>query len=110
MHNKKHLIRKDFRDICHKRDGFKCAVCGLKSSKDKADEELDVHHITDRHQMPNGGYVKENGISLCTECHEKAESFHSTGIPLEGYSPEDLYKKINSSYEKAIKASEELSS
>jgi len=110
MSDKKHQIRKHFRDICHKRDGYKCVMCGKISSKDKADEELDVHHITDRHQMPNGGYVKENGISLCDDCHQKAESFHATGIALEGFHPEDLYKKINSNYEIAVKASEKLTS
>src|SRR5271157_3529096 len=110
MSNEKKQIRSLFRDACYKRDGFRCAVCGMKSSKDKAQEELDAHHITDRTQMPNGGYVKENGISLCPGCHEKAEVFHSTGSSIDGYSPEDLYKKINSSYEKAVEASNKLSS
>lgn len=110
MSAEKKAIRKYFRDACYKRDGYRCAVCGVKSSKDKAEEELDAHHITDRNEMPNGGYVKENGISLCPQCHEKAEVFHSTGTPLPGYSVEDLYKKINSSYEKAVEASEKLNS
>ncbi len=105
--NKK-IVRKAFRDACYKRDGFRCAVCGMKSSIDKAEEELDAHHVTDRKLMPNGGYVKENGISLCAECHIKAEVFHSTGTPIEGYSVEDLYKKINSSYELAVEASNKL--
>jgi hypothetical protein len=70
--------------------------------------ELDAHHITDRTLMPNGGYVKENGISLCPTCHEKAEVFHSTGTALEGWAPEDLYKKVGSSYELAVEASERL--
>lgn len=108
MGAEKKLIRKLFRDACYKRDGFRCAMCGMKSSKDKAEEELDAHHITDRTLMPNGGYVRENGISLCGECHQKAEEFHSTGVAHPGYSPEDLYKKINSSLEKAIAASEKL--
>jgi hypothetical protein len=60
--------------------------------------------------MPNGGYVKENGISLCPDCHQKAEVYHSTGTALEGFAPDDLYKKINSSYEKAVEASNKLSS
>lgn len=60
--------------------------------------------------MPNGGYVRENGISLCEECHKKAEVFHSTGTPHPGYAPDDLYKKINSNLEKAIEASEKLGS
>lgn len=110
MSEKKQLIRKAFRDACYKRDGFRCAMCGVKSSKDKAEQELDAHHITDRTLMPHGGYVKENGISLCPECHIKAEVFHSTGTPVEGYSVEDLYKKINSSLEKATAASEKLGS
>lgn len=108
MGAEKKLIRKAFRDACYKRDGFRCAMCGMKSSKEKAEEELDAHHITDRTLMPNGGYVKENGISLCTECHKKAEQFHSTGDSFPGYAPDDLYQKINSSYEKAIEESEKL--
>ena len=110
MSNQKKLIRQAFRDACYKRDNYKCVTCEFKSSKDKAEEELDAHHITDRNLMPNGGYVKENGISLCPECHEKAEVFHSTGTAIEGFAPDDLYKKINSSYEKAVEASNKLNS
>jgi hypothetical protein len=80
----------------------------MKSSKATAEQELDAHHITDRNLLPNGGYVKENGISLCQECHLKAEQFHSTGISYPGYAPEDLYKKINSTIERAIEASQKL--
>lgn len=110
MSAEKKAIRKYFRDSVFKRDGFRCAMCGMKSSKDKAEEELDAHHVSDRNLMPNGGYVKENGISLCPTCHEKAEVFHSTGVAVEGYAPDDLYKKINSTYEKAVEASNKLSS
>ena len=73
-----------------------------------AEQELDAHHITNRKEMPNGGYVKENGISLCPDCHIKAEEFHSTGTAVPGYGPDDLYKVINSTLEKAIEASEKL--
>lgn len=104
----KKAIRKMFRDACYKRDGFRCAMCPFKSDKDNAEKELDAHHITDRNQMPNGGYVKENGISLCADCHMKAEEFHSTGKAHPGYAPEDLYKAIASTLEKAIEASEKL--
>lgn len=69
---------------------------------------LDAHHITDRTEMPNGGYVKENGISVCDDCHLKAEEFHSTGTAVEGFSPDDLYQKIGSSHEKAVTAAEKL--
>lgn len=110
MSSEKKLIRKSFRDACYKRDGYRCAMCGKKSTKENAEKDLDAHHVTDRTLMPNGGYVKENGISLCPDCHQKAEVFHSTGTAIEGYAPEDLYKKINSCYEIAVKASEKLSS
>jgi 5-methylcytosine-specific restriction endonuclease McrA len=110
MSSEKKQIRKLFRDVVFKRDGFRCAMCGMKSSKDKAEQELDAHHVTDRSLLPHGGYVKENGISLCPSCHQKAEIFHSTGTSHPGYSPEDLYIKINSTLEKAIEASEKLKS
>lgn len=108
MSNQKKQVRSLFRDSCYKRDGYRCAMCGMKSSAEHAQQELDAHHITDRNLMPNGGYVKENGISLCEECHKKAEQFHETGKPYPGYAPEDLYKKIKSTLEKAIRASENL--
>lgn len=104
----KKLIRLNFRDACYKRDNYKCVMCDFKSNKEKAEQELDAHHVTDRNLMPSGGYVKENGISLCAECHMKAEEFHSTGIAHPGYSPEDLYAKIGSSLEKATEASKRL--
>lgn len=108
MGAEKKLIRKNFRDACYKRDSYSCIMCGFKSSVDKAEQDLDAHHVTDRNLLPNGGYVKENGVSLCVECHKKAEIFHSTGTAYPGYSPEDLYKKIGSNFDKAKAASEKL--
>lgn len=108
MSDKKKSIRKAFRDACFNRDKYACIMCGKKSSAEKAEEELDAHHVSDRRTVPHGGYVSENGISLCPSCHEKAEIFHSTGTSYPGYSPEDLYKKINSSYELAVEASKKL--
>ncbi len=108
MGAEKKLIRKNFRDACFKRDRYGCVTCQFKSDKEKAEQELDAHHITDRNLLPNGGYVKENGISLCESCHFKAEIFHSTGSAYPGFSVDDLYSHINSSLEKATKASERL--
>lgn len=102
MSSQKKLIRQKFRDAVFGRDGHKCRVCG------EGNEKLDAHHITDRNEMPNGGYVAENGISLCESCHEKAEHFHSTGSALEGFHPNDLYTLIGSSVDKARKACERL--
>jgi len=103
MSGNKKLVRDKFRESTFKRDLYKCKMCNSK-------ESLDAHHITDRNLMPNGGYVKENGISLCPLCHQKAEEFHSTGTSHPGYSPLDLYAKIGSSEEIARKASEKLMS
>jgi len=72
---------------------------------------LDAHHITDRNEMPNGGYVKENGITLCKEkCHLEAEQFHISGGKnwTDGLHPDELYAKIGSSKEEAISASRRL--
>lgn len=107
--NKK-TIRNNFRTTCLDRDKDTCVMCGKKAnSREDALSIFDVHHITDRSLMPNGGYVKDNGITLCKDtCHLKAEAFHSTGIAIEGYSQTDLYLKINSNYEKAVETSKKL--
>lgn len=102
----KEKIREAFREKVFKRARFCCEVCGLGSSVERAREDLDAHHITDRNQMPAGGYVAENGISLCKPCHELAEVFHSTGTAAPGgWHPQDLYRKIGSSAEMAEQAS-----
>ena len=99
----KKQIRQAFRDAVFKRDGNRCRFCSRT-------DDLDAHHITDRSEMPNGGYVKENGISLCPEHHMMAEQFHiSEGKKwVDQMHPDDLYKLIGSSHEKAVLASERL--
>ena len=103
MSNKKKQIRENFRNAVFQRDGHTCAIagCDVKVS-------LDAHHITDRNAMPNGGYVKENGISLCSLHHLFAEEYHSGGQAVTGFHPEDLYKIIGSSYAAAVVASRKL--
>lgn len=94
-------IREHFRNSVYKRDNFTCKVCGVKRDA----KDLDAHHITDRTEMPNGGYVKENGITVCKEdCHFKVELFHiSEGEQWnEGFHPDDLYQLVKSSKELAI--------
>lgn len=101
-------IRKNFRDAVFTRDKNTCKVCG------KVQEDinlLDAHHISDRSKMPNGGYVKENGITVCKDvCHLKVEWFHITEGKEwnDGLHPDDLYRMIGSSNELAIKKSEKL--
>ena len=89
-------LRQAFNDECRRRDDGKCVIC--------CQEAVDVHHITDRHEMPNDGYAKENGISLCSECHLKAESDSSKNGPVGRFSPKMLYKLIGSSKQKAESA------
>lgn len=103
---RKKQIRQEFRNEVFKRDNYICQApgCGKKGTE----ETLDAHHITDRTEMPNGGYVKENGITLCKEgCHEKAELFHQTGGEKweEGMHPLDLYNRIGTHFDIAYYAS-----
>lgn len=110
MSQGKKKIRELFRNAVFERDGHKCRVCGIKPEL-----PLDAHHITPREVMPYGGYVKENGISLCNKCHIYAEARLESEDPkgfaigdLDAFKSEELYKLINSSYEKAYQASLKL--
>ena len=102
MSNKKKDIRNNFRNAVFERDNYKCKVCDLSGV------QLDAHHITDRNLMPNGGYVPENGISLCPDCHNKAEDFHRNVVPLLGFSPDELYQLIGSSIGLALEQSKRI--
>lgn len=101
---KKQQIRQKFRDDVFERDDHKCKCCGAN------DVKLDAHHIVDRNEMPNGGYVKENGITLCKLCHKKAEVWHESDGKVweEGFHPIDLYNLIGSNVSEATQASERL--
>lgn len=95
------LWRKEFNEVCLERDGHKCVFCD--ETKD-----LDVHHITDRHELPNGGYVITNGITVCPSHHWLCEQYHMTNECLPEYHPFELYKLINSSPEIAYRDSLKL--
>lgn len=88
-------IRQQFRKSVLERDKQTCRVCG-KSAKNTT---LEVHHITDRNEIPKGGYVLSNGISLCAGCHFRAEEYHVYEGKkwTEGYHPDELYELIGSS-------------
>jgi len=64
--------RKEFNKVCLERDNNRCAMCF------SSEGEMDVHHILPRKKMPNGGYVLENGITLCESCHIEAEKYYSS--------------------------------
>ena len=98
----KKAIRKRFREDVFARDKYRCAACGkpgrdrqggskhLKFHKNKGEEQcfLDAHHIVSRDIAKDGGYVLENGITLCPGCHIKAEENE------DGYKVEDLKAMI----------------
>jgi len=87
-------IRLRFASAVLGRAGNKCEACG-------APGPLDPHHITDRNEIVDGGYVPENGIALCPACHRFAE-YHHTGEPVPpGYTPDELYARIGSSRARA---------
>jgi predicted restriction endonuclease len=90
------LLRAIFRNEVFTRDNFKCKFCEITT-------DLDAHHITDRHEMPNGGYTKYNGITLCPKHHLDAERYHITNGDewVRGFHPNCLYDAIDSSYAKA---------
>ncbi len=100
----KKKIRESFRNEVFKRDKYKCVICGSSGN-------LDAHHIINRNEIVSGGYVKENGITLCEEvCHIKAEQFHITKGEswVDRFHPNDLFKLINSRYDIANKKASEL--
>lgn len=113
MSNKKKQIRADFRNSTFKRDGYRCCICKKPATPETAETILDAHHVTNRDEMPGGGYVKENGITLCkgddgTSCHEKAEAFLIGESDDPTFAPDALYVLIGSSRERAERASKKL--
>jgi len=98
MSSKKKAVRAAFRDAVFRRDGHRCVVCGATGVP------LDAHHIHPREDMPNGGYVAANGVTLCdTEdgCHAKAEAVLQGRAEDAVYAPSALFKRIGSSLERA---------
>ncbi len=90
---RKMSIREHWRISCMDRDGYACVMCG------RANCELNVHHIVDRHESADGGYTLDNGITLCAgqnknNCHWKAEQLHATGTAFPGYTPDEMRARI----------------
>ena len=52
--------------------------------------------------MPNGGYIKENGITVCPEHHLLVEAALAGCVVEAKYYPDALYNAIGSSKEKAM--------
>lgn len=106
-------VRAAFRAAVFTRDRYTCVVCGRRWTPADADPSLgriNAHHVTDRHEFPNGGYVAANGVTVCDggadSCHMKCEQFHISGGTscVVGLHPNDLYRKIGSSLDAALEA------
>lgn len=59
------MTRDEFREAVFARDGGRCVKCGQPG--------VDAHHLIDRSLWPDGGYLLDNGVTLCAGCHLKAE-------------------------------------
>ena len=59
------LDRQSFNEAVRKRDKDQCVMCKSPASE--------VHHIIERKLFVDGGYVMDNGATLCGDCHLKAE-------------------------------------
>lgn len=59
--------RAKFRESCRNRDNSQCVVPWCKKEAD------DVHHIIERSEWSDGGYIKNNGASVCNRHHQYAE-------------------------------------
>lgn len=60
------LSRDEFREAVFLRDKKTCVIC-------KNVPAVDAHHILERRLFSDGGYYLNNGSSLCSSCHIKAE-------------------------------------
>lgn len=119
MSLKKKNVREAFRKAVFQRDRYTCRVCNRHGRCRQTGEKimvgamslLDAHHICPRELMPHGGYVQENGVSLCEHCHKEAEDYlEQFGVdgPPGTFSPQGLYWKIGSSLELAKASAEKL--
>lgn len=66
-HTKKH---KDWRQKVLKRDKYLCQECKKYGKKTQATH---AHHIKSVEDYPELSAKLENGISLCTACHNRIE-------------------------------------
>lgn len=79
MDKRRAEIRRTFQDKVLSRDKHRCKVCSEGSTK------LFAHRIINWSQ--NGGFLPENGITLCLECKHRAPEAN----------PEQLYHLIETS-------------
>lgn len=64
---------KEWRTSVYERDNYTCQCCGARGT------ELNAHHINSFADYPELRYDVNNGITMCTKCHDSTEdgSFHN---------------------------------
>lgn len=56
-------LYKEWRKYVFARDGYKCQLCGATKCK------LEAHHIKPKRFFPELVLDKNNGVTLCKDCH-----------------------------------------
>ena len=59
------MDRAAFREAVFSRDGGRCVFCAAPA--------VDAHHLLERRLWSDGGYIPDNGISVCGVCHVLCE-------------------------------------
>jgi len=67
------------------RDRYKCQLC------EKVGGSIQAHHIVPKFKYPSKMYKKDNGITLCYDCHQMVHA-------------EDLVKKLARKFKQLAKA------
>lgn len=77
------LERAEFRRQVFERDKHRCVFCRAPFGPEQAVKgdvlgrnwktEHAAHHIMERRLFPDGGYERDNGATVCGECHIKCE-------------------------------------
>lgn len=87
--------RRKFREQCFERDNHTCVVPDCNA------DAVDAHHIIERSEWQNGGYIPQNGASVCEHHHKLAET---NDIPpqafwrwigLDGITPDGMRTDVN---------------
>lgn len=75
MYKQTYMTRQDFRERCTERDNKECTVpiCPHTVTSDP-DESGEVHHILERKLWEEGGYIPDNGATVCNFHHRLAET------------------------------------
>lgn len=106
MSKEKRRLREAFKTATFLRDSYACVTCRIYYNRVRV--AVDAHHIINRNEMPNGGYVRSNGISLCADCHEMAEHTLIGMRTASGWEPPVLYHLVGSTFQQAYDDSKRL--